>query len=173
MWAQDEVTVSATANANEWTFEMPDADVEVDDNTATLADWNGYEADLTLTLNFKDAATLVAGKPYLVKAAADVENPTFDGVTVSNAAAPTETEVVDFIPTVVNAPEQESSYMKGFRAYFQLKGDAISAARAFSLNMDDGEATGVQFVATESQHTGQETCDLQGRKVSSQFTVQS
>jgi len=29
-WAQDEVTVSPTANANEWTLEMPDADVELE-----------------------------------------------------------------------------------------------------------------------------------------------
>ena len=29
-WAQDEVTVNPTANANEWTLEMPDADVELE-----------------------------------------------------------------------------------------------------------------------------------------------
>jgi len=161
-WAQDEVTVNPTANANEWTFEMPDADVELEveyytdeelaemeeaaftagveltkasngewtlaempgfdielemeyetelalnettDNTATLDEWDGYEADVTLTrtlqaggyntlavpfnmaipegwtvkelntasiagqvltLNFADATTIEAGKPYLV-----------------------------------------------------------------------------------------------------------
>ena len=104
-WAQDEVTVNPTATANEWTLQMPDADVElevtyytdeelfadgieltktadgtwtlaempafdieleveyetalalneVDDNTAKLDEWNGYEADVTLT------RSLVAG----------------------------------------------------------------------------------------------------------------
>ena len=29
-WAQDEVTLTPTANANEWTFEMPDANVELE-----------------------------------------------------------------------------------------------------------------------------------------------
>jgi hypothetical protein len=32
----------------------------------------------------EDATEIVAGKPYLVKPTSDIENPTFDGVTVSN-----------------------------------------------------------------------------------------
>ena len=293
-WAQDEVTVAPTANANEWTLEMPDADVElevtyytdeelaemeeaaftagveltkasngewtlaempgfdielemeyetalalneVDDNTATLAEWNGYEADLTLTrtlvagdwntlavpfsadavtlglaaakelesatlegqtltLNFKDATSLVAGKPYLVKVAADVENPIFDGVTVSNVAVPTETEVIDFIPTlgktlvtgpagnessteavlfladnnelknptVVNDPAEQSSYMMGFRAYFQLKN--ASAARSFILNFGDDVTTGIEAIDHSSLNIDHSVYDLQGCRVS-------
>ena len=85
---------------------------EVDDNTEKLTEWNGYEADVTLTrtlsagswntfaapfstaipdgwtvteltstsisgetiyLNFEDAQTIEAGKPYLVKVAADAD----------------------------------------------------------------------------------------------------
>lgn len=64
-WAQDagdEVSVSPTANANEWTLTMPASDIELqveyesalaldetDNNGDALAEWNGYEADVTLT----------------------------------------------------------------------------------------------------------------------------
>ena len=30
LWAQDEVTVTKTADVDEWTFEMPDYDVELE-----------------------------------------------------------------------------------------------------------------------------------------------
>ena len=282
-WAQDEVTVNPTANANEWTLEMPDADVElevtyytdeelaemeeaaftagveltkaangewtlagmpgfdieleveyetdlalneVDDNTAALAEWNGYEADVTLTrtltagvwntltvpfsadaatlglsaakelesatlegqtltLNFKDATSILAGKPYLVKVAANVENPTFDGAIVSSAAVPTTTAVVDFIPTLgattitgddaktvlflaaenkLKNPTALPTDMKGFRAYFQLKGEG-AAARSFSLNLGDGEATGISLTPSPSPNGEGSVYDLQGRRV--------
>ena len=262
--------VTPTANKNEWTFQMPAYDVEVSvvyetalalseetDNTATLDEWDGYEADVTLTrsltagmwntlavpfdvdattlaainaklglmgggitvkeltsssyadgtltLNFATATSIKAGTPYLVKVTApmalNLATMPFTSAEVSKTAMPAETSAVDFIPTlgktlvtgpagdadntnavlflaanntlrtptVVNDDTQEASYMKGFRAYFQLKGEAAQA-RSFSLNMGDGESTGVQFVATESQHTGQEaqTYDLQGRRVSPQ-----
>ena len=282
-WAQDEVTVAPTANANEWTLEMPDADVEleveyytyeelaemeeaaftagveltkasngewslaempgfdielvveyetdlalneVDDNTAALAEWNGYEADVTLTrtlaagswntlavpfsadaatlglsaakelesatlegqtltLNFKDATSIEAGKPYLVKVAANVENPSFDGVIVSSAAEPTTTAVVDFIPTLgattitgddaktvlflaaenkLKNPTALPTDMKGFRAYFQLKGEG-AGARSFSLNLGEGEATGISLTPSPSSNGEGSVYDLQGRRV--------
>ena len=320
-WAQDEVTVNPTANANEWTLEMPDADVElevtyytdeeapfidgveltansdgtwslaempgfdielevtyytdeelaemeeaaftagveltkasngewtlaempgfdieleveyetalalneVEDNTAKLAEWNGYEADVTLTrtlsaggwntlavpfsadaatlglsaakelesatlegqtltLNFKDATSIEAGKPYLVKVAANVENPTFDGVIVSSAAVPTETAVVDFIPTLgattitgddaktvlflaaenkLKNPTALPTDMKGFRAYFQLKGEGAQV-KAFQLNLGDGETTGISLTPDPSPVGEGNVYDLQGRRV--------
>jgi hypothetical protein len=304
-WAQDEVTLTPTATANEWTLQMPDADVElevtyytdeelsaeqeaaytagveltkaangewtlaempsfdieleveyetalalneVDDNTATLAEWNGYEADVTLTrtlqaggwntlavpfnvstatiaiinaslapnsmvikklastslqngtltLNFEDANEIEAGKPYLVKVPSEFKFATtpFAGIIMSNAVVPFTSDYVDFVPTlgktlvtgpagnesntnavlflatgnklknptVVNNASDESSYMKGFRAYFQLKGDAISTARSFSLNLGD-EVTGIQ-TTDFSDYTDGVTYDLQGRRVS-------
>ena len=41
-----------------------------------------------------------AGKPYLVKVVSNVENPTFAGVTGSATSSPSETEVVDFVPSL-------------------------------------------------------------------------
>ena len=238
------------AGKNEWTLaEMPGFDIEleveydtdlalneVDDNTAKLDEWNGYQANVTLTrtlqagswntlalpfnlsipmgwtvkelsssafdsstgeltLNFGNAASIEAGKPYLVKVTATVENPTFNGVTVSNTTTTTETTAVDFVPTlgktlvtgptgdesntkavlflatgnqlvnptVVNDTENASSYIKGFRAYFQVKGQAAEA-RSFALNMG-GDATGIVDNKREPI-TNNRYYDLQGRKVS-------
>ena len=125
-WAQDEVTLTPTATANEWTLQMPDADVElevtyytdeelaaeqeaaftagvelakaakgewslsempafdveleveyetalalneVDDNTAKLAEWNGYEADVTLTRTLAKDVWNTLAVPFNVSAA--------------------------------------------------------------------------------------------------------
>ena len=326
-WAQDEVTVNPTANANEWTLEMPDADVElevtyytdeelaemeeaaftagveltkatngewslaempafdielevtyytdeevaemeeaaftagveltkasngewslaempgfdieleveyetalalneVDDNTEKLAEWNGYEADVTLTrtlvaggwntlavpfnadaaslglsaakelesatlenyvltLNFTDAAVIEAGKPYLVKVAENVENPTIAGVIVSKEAVPFTSTNVDFIPTLgattitgdnskevlflasenkLKNPTELPADIKGFRAYFQLKGEGAQV-KAFQLNLGDGETTGIQTIDNGQLIMDNEVYDLQGRRV--------
>ena len=45
-------------------------------------------------------------------------------------------------PTVVNKEDDANSYMLGFRAYFQLH-DAVTSAKAFSIDFGDGEATGI------------------------------
>lgn len=72
-------------------------------------------------------------------------------------------------PTVVNDSEQEASYMKGFRAYFQLTGEAAQApalARAFVMNFGDGETTGIITISADQPaavHDG--IYDLQGRRV--------
>ena len=53
-----------------------------------------------LTLIFADAASIEAGKPYLVKVNATVQNPTFEGVTTVSTTTTTETTYADFIPTL-------------------------------------------------------------------------
>ena len=271
--AESSVTVTEITK-NQWQFLMPAFDVEleveydtelalneVDDNAAKLDEWNGYEADVTLTrtlaagvwntlaapfgisatnyatlqqllseqggtiavkeltsttlsgqtltLNFTDATQIEAGKPYLVKVSKELNlatlpaqidalsspiNP-FKGVIISKTAVPVETSYVNFIPTlgktlvtgptgdednedavlflaagntlknptVVNDPEQQSSYLKGFRAYFQLK-DA-SNARSITLNLGD-ESTGITTTDfTDSTDKAGAVYDLQGRKV--------
>ena len=142
-------------------------------------------ADGVLTLNFADATEIEAGKPYLVKVSANVVNPTFEGVTVSSTTTPTETTAVNFIPTLgattlvgdvksilflgaenklIN-PSAENSSMKGFRAYFQLKGDAATA-RAFNINFEDGETTGIESLTPDSCPKREESIyTLDGRRV--------
>ena len=282
--ASDPLFATPTGTKNEWALDMPDYDVELEveyetdlalnesaDNATVLADWNGYEADITLTrtltggmwntlalpfsisssnvallktflakqsasidfqelktssyangtltLDFGDAAEIKAGHPYLVKTSANVNfatlpatidaaiaanhlsvtNP-FKGVIVSKAIVPTETGAVDFVPTlgktlvtgpagdednkdavlflgsgntllnptVVNDASQQSSYIKGFRAYFQLKGDAVEA-RSFAMNIDE-ETTAVSDLKNNEQITNNNCYDLQGRRMEGQPT---
>ena len=248
-WAQDaeEVTVTKTANNNEWTLTMPASDVELQveyetalalsettDNANALTEWNGCEADVTLTrtlqagsyntfavpfsmtipsgwtvkelssasfseglltLNFANASSIEAGKPYLVKVSAttDLSVESFTGVTVSKDAVPFTSTDVDFIPTLgattvtgevksilflgasnkLYNPNAENSSMKGFRAYFQLKGSALMApTRAFNIDFGDGETTGIISVSGSGLIVnGSDGCyDLHGRRIEGQPT---
>ena len=226
-----------------WTLaSMPAFDVELEveyetelalsettDNSAALAEWDGYEADVTLTrtlatgswntfaapfstaipdgwtvkelssatfadgtltLNFATAASIEAGKPYLVKVAAntDLSTAPFTGAIVSKDAQPFTSTDVDFIPTLgaTTIPDGDTKAvlflaanntllnpsalpadMKGFRAYFQLKGDAPSLARAFSIDFGDGETTGIIAIGTDrAASTDNATYTLDGRRIS-------
>ena len=250
--AGPEVTWNAATKTG--TFAMPGYDVKVNveydtelalseetDNAATLEEWDGYEADVTLTrtlqtggwntlalpfnveattlaainaklammsgsmtvkeltgssfengtltLTFGDATSIEAGKPYLVKvtpAAVNLATMPFTGAEVSKTAESVETTDVDFVPTLgktsitgddaktvlflaadnkLKNPTALPADMKGFRAYFQLKGAATSA-RSFNLNLGD-EATGINAVnGSEFMGNGSEVYDLQGRRVS-------
>ena len=236
-------TVAVTEVAkNEWEFTMPDYAVvakieydtelalnEVDENAAKLEEWDGYEADVTLTrtlqtggyntfavpfnmsipdgwtvkelssatfadgtltLNFANAASIEAGKPYLVKVAAntDLSTAPFTGAIVSKDAQPFTSTDVDFIPTLgaTTIPDGDTKAVlflaagnkllnpsalpantKGFRAYFQLKGDAASLARAFSIDFGDGETSGIIAIGTDrAASTDNATYTLDGRRIS-------
>ncbi len=221
---------------------------ETTDNSAALTEWDGYEADVTvtrtltagmwntlavpfdisaanfatlqnllttlggsivvkqlgssefdagtLTLNFTNATSIEAGKPYLVKvsssvnlatlpatlAALSLANP-FAGVTISKTPVPTETTYADFIPTLgltevsgdtkeilfvgsgnkLTHPSTLPGNMKGFRGYFKLKGDAVSA-NGFSLNLGD-ETTGIHSIDNGQLTIDNSVYDLQGRRV--------
>lgn len=247
---------------NTWQFTMPDyavvAKIEYDTdlelreenvNTTVLADWDGYDADVTmhrklkadiwntltmpydipagflshmkenygitavkeltdatltdgtLNLTFDDATSIVAGKPYLVKVENDLDFSTqaISNVTVSKTLQPFTSTNVDFVPTlgktlitgpegdesnekavlflaagnklvnptVVNDPAKAASYMKGFRAYFRLKGDAANAA-SFNLDFGNGETTGINSLTSEPSSNGEGTIySLDGRRLSS------
>ena len=202
---------------------------ETTDNSAALTEWDGYEADVTLTrtlsagswntfaapfstaipdgwtvkelssatfadgtltLNFANAASIEAGKPYLVKVAAntDLSTAPFTGAIVSKDAQPFTSTDVDFIPTLGATTIEGSDTkavlfltagnkllypsalpvdMKGFRAYFQLKGETASLARAFSMNFGDGETTGIIAIGTDrAASTDNATYTLDGRRIS-------
>lgn len=202
---------------------------ETTDNSAALTEWDGYEADVTLTrtlsagswntfaapfstaipdgwtvkelssatfadgtltLNFANAASIEAGKPYLVKVAAntDLSTAPFTGAIVSKDAQPFTSTDVDFIPTLgaTTIPDGDTKAvlflaagnkllypsalpadMKGFRAYFQLKGETASLARAFSIDFGDGETTGIIAIGTDrAASTDNATYTLDGRRIS-------
>lgn len=184
------VTLQRTLAAGGWnTFAVPF-------NMAIPEGWTVKElntasiAGEVLTLNFADATTIEAGKPYLVKVAAttDLSTAPFTGAIVSKDAQPFTSTDVDFIPTLgaTTIPDGDTKAvlflaagnkllnpsalpadMKGFRAYFQLKGEAASLARAFSMNFGDGETTGIIAIGTDrAASTDNATYTLDGRRIS-------
>ena len=66
-------------------------------------------------------------------------------------------------PTVVNQPDDEDSYLKGFRAYFQLH-DGATMASGFTSNLDEN-LTGILDVRSEMEDGRRDIFDMQGRKV--------
>ena len=125
----------------------------------------------TLTMNFTDDVTSIeAGRPYIVKWAtgSDIENPVFNGVTISNTTANAETDYVQFVGTYspvsiytagktnlylgagnkLYYPTASDFKVNACRGYFQLKqgltvGEAANGVRAFVLNFGDDETTGI------------------------------
>ena len=147
-------------------------------------------SDNVLTITFEDAASIEAGKPYLVKPKDEnVVNPTLEAVTIT-AAAPVSvtTDYVDFVPTLgktevtgnvdnilimttSNTLVHPSTVgdMKGFRGYFLMH--EAAGARAFVMNFGDGETTGIQTIRMENGTTPAEgTYDLSGRRIQGQPT---
>lgn len=108
-----------------------------------------------LTLTFTNRTALEAGKPYLIMPNAIVNNPTFEGVTVSTTGTTDETStLIDFkgvlVPTVLEGGNKNLLFLgadnellwpastgnlNSFRAYFAVKGDARRAIRA-RMSMD-------------------------------------
>lgn len=185
-----DVTLTRTLQTGGWnTFCAPFS-------TATPSGWTvkeltGSEFNSTtgeLTLAFGTATSIVAGKPYLVKVDANVVNPTFNGVTVSNTVTTTETTVADFVPVMnptnltggdktvlfitggntLTYPSSDGN-INGFRAYFQLKGDAASQARAFRMSFDD-DVTGIVTVLSGEPTTTSGTYTLDGRRIEGEPT---
>ena len=136
-----------------------------------------------LTLNFEDATSIVAGQPYLVKPAVNVDfsvdGKEFAGVDLTAASATaTTTDYADFVPTLgktaVDGDKEDILFlgagnklynptslpgnMKGFRAYFQLKdgntGGSNAKLRSFRIDFGDGEqTTGILSVEGETSET--------------------
>lgn len=234
---------------NTWQFTMPDyavvAKIEYDTdlelreenvNTTVLADWDGYDADVTmhrtlkangwntftipydiskvflnilkenygitavkeltdatltdgtLNLKFKEAESIEAGKPYLVMVENDFDLSTIAVPEVVKATPhPFTSDAVDFIPTLgkttipagdvknvlfmtsggnLKHPTTLPADIKGFRAYFQLKGDAVNAA-SFNLDFGNGETTGINSLTSEPSSNGEGTIySLDGRRLS-------
>ena len=140
----------------------------------------------TLSLEFSDAASIVAGHAYMVKVEANVVNPTFSNVTISSSTmATTILHVVEFVPSInptaltlndrsylfVSGGNKltwasSGSSMKGFRAYFHILNNNITHARFFSMGFgDDGQTTGIiNLTPTLSEGEGA-WYDLSGRRV--------
>ena len=122
----------------------------------------------TLTINFEDATTIDAGKPYIILWNGDgtnnLVNPEFTGVTLNQAMTSVETEYADFVGCISSVAFTANDRTKLFLSdgnalyypnadmtirsctgYFVLKGitagDLPGNAREFRLNF--GDATGI------------------------------
>ena len=179
-----DVTLKRTLSAGSWnTFAVP-FDIETPDGWTVKSLESSSLEDGVLTLTFADAQGIEAGQPYLVKVEKDVDlsEQTFVGVKVSAESKPTETDGADLIPTLgktaiegekesvlflgaenkLYRPAELPADMKGFRAYFLLKGEAATAQE---VRMDMGDATGIT-TTKYTNYTNDEFFDLSGRKVS-------
>ena len=148
----------------------------------------------TLYLNFMDATSITAGKPYLIRWDKSNENlvaPTFIGVTMGNSATPDSVSSTDQSVTfkgtygpvplpkddktnlfvgadnTLSWPSTDNYSIKAFRAYFKLSEEV--QARQFVLNFGDDEVTTGIFENEELRMRNEELedgiYDLQGRKM--------
>lgn len=184
-----DVTVKRTLVAGSWnTFALPFSLASIPSGWTVKELSSTSLNDGTLTLNFTNALSIEAGKPYLVKVTtnANLSSTPFMGAMVSATAQPFTSADVDFIPTLgkttitgdnaknvlfvaagntLKNPTALPADMKGFRAYFQLKGAAANQARAFKLNLDESDATGVRLMDDGESKMDNSVYNLQGRKV--------
>ena len=164
-----DITLTRTLNAGGWNtfcapFEISSSQITsvFGDGTKVRelgsSDFNSTTKELTL--NFTNASSIDAGKPYLVYlgSGSNVVNPTFEGVTIAKGTTPTTTTYADFVPVMNPTPltggdktvlfvtgGDKLTYpladgnINGFRAYFKLKEGAAAEARAYTMNFDDSD----------------------------------
>lgn len=198
------------AVANNYTIAEGDADAPTLDPLANVTltrtlkggQWNGFSVPFGFTVagsaldgaevkKFKsvtdneiileNATEIVAGEPYLVKPAADVVNPTFNGVVVSNpaeavhgegsykfaahlynTALATDGSVAYVSTTDSSIKKLTSGSIKGLRAIFNIP----TGAEAKALVVDFGEGTtGILNVDAEGNIYEGQIYNLAGQRV--------
>ena len=147
-------------------------------------------ADGTLTLNFKDASSIVAGMPYIVKwkSGDNITAPVFTDVIISatetQAIKTTSTYFVgSFSPVSLTGGDKSVLYLGAgnklyypsadmtigsCRAYFKLKGITAGdiTSGAIELNFGEDEATGVREVKEVREVKDNSWYTLDGRRIS-------
>ncbi len=145
-----------------------------------------------LGLEFTSATSIEAGKPYFIKASADVVNPTFRNVTIeASANSPSETDYVDFIPTLgvttvegsdlrevlvlgggntLYNPSVLPAMMKGFRGFFRVHEEVVANAAQFRMTFaEESDVTGIIDVQVKNEELRNKSCDavynLMGQRV--------
>ena len=183
-----DVTLTRTLQTGGWnTFAVPfDAEIPAGWTVKQLT--GATMSGKTLTITFDDATTIEAGKPYLVKVDAAVENPTFADVTINKDIPGVSFDAVDFIPTLgtitlpegrknilfigaantLYHPSAEGQQMKGFRAYFVLKGEALNA-QSFALDFGEGEATAIEAVNANDNANLNVPVNICGQRIGSGY----
>lgn len=118
------------------------------------------------TIYFKDATTMVAGKPYLIKPTESAKELVFKGVKITEYSASSSLGndygvCGTFVPYKLSTdgtdlflktdgkfyvPAEGKETMKGFRAFFIVPNNTAAAA----LNLSFGDATGISGVAADA-----------------------
>ena len=132
---------------------------------------SSLDGDL-LNMEFTPRTDLEAGKPYLLQPAVDVENPTFEGVTITATSPGTSTtDYIDFkaiySPTWLTdgdesllflgadntlfSPAGSTDPMKGFRGYFKTKNGVKANAIRAHITKKTGSTTGIGDLKTDGQ----------------------
>lgn len=156
------VRLKRTLSSSNWnTFAVP---FSIESLEGTIREYD--HADGT-TLVFKNAATIEAGKPYLMKPTADIVNPTYSDITLSAEAAKSIEDggyafVAIYSPTDLATdkteqflkqdgklyyPTSDGTQLRGLRAYFKMP--AGQSASLFFI--DDADlATGISDTNRET-----------------------
>ena len=133
------------------------------ETSVELRTYSGYSNN---TMSFSSTESVTAGKPFLIKVGKTITNPTFESVTISNAADTVVTyNGVSFIGTysgsnlntdgthlfittsgtVARPANNTQNHLKGLRAYIEMPANA-----GVRLNID-GETTDIQQVAIDEE----------------------
>jgi len=171
------VRLKRTLSKDHWnTFTVP---FDIPSITGSLRE---YDQLVGTTMKFKDANSIEAGKPYLVKPDNDITNPEYSDVTLSATAAQKITHndysfVGAYSPTALNTdkthrflttdnklgyPSSDATKtIKGMRAYFEVP------ANADARLMIDEETTAISEISNSHYSYPNSIYDLQGRQVAS------
>lgn len=168
-----DVTLTRTLTANVWNTICLPFDVTAEQIASVLKSAGnvkeyGSEEASKQTIYFKDAETMVAGKPYLIKPTEDATVLEFKGVTIKNVGESDRkfgsnykicgtfgkytmktdgTELFLKTDSKFYVPAVGKETMNGFRAYFIAPKNTAGAA----LNLSFGEATGIDGVAADAE----------------------
>lgn len=167
-----DVTLTRTLTANVWNTICLPFDVTAEQIADVLKSAGNVKEfdreDATKqTIYFKDATTMVAGKPYLIKPTESAKELVFKGVKITAKSADAslgseygvwgtfgkhkmETDGTElFLKTdgKFYVPAVGKETMKGFRAYFLVPKNTTAAA----LNLSFGDATGINGVAADAE----------------------
>ena len=168
-----DVTLTRTLTANVWNticlpFDVTEEQIaNVLKSAGNVKEYGSEEASKQ-TIYFKDATTMTAGVPYLIKPTEDATELVFKGVTIKNVEDDNRkfgsnykicgtfgkytmktdgTELFLKTDGKFYIPAAGTATMKGFRAYFYVPKSTAGAA----LNLSFGEATGIDGVAADAE----------------------
>ena len=169
------VRLRRTLSKDYWnTFTVP-FDIDITKMDGSIREYDHADGS---TMMFKDAASIEAGKPYLVKPSSNIANPEYEGVTLKATAAQTATYgnysfVATYSPVSLAADQTEaflkpdgkvyfpgatSGQLKGMRAFFRMPANAPATL------LIDGDMTGISQIENGELRIDN-VYDLQGRKV--------